>query len=141
MTKEGVEIEGIEEFYNLLDGLVPTREESAEIAAAGALVFSEGLKKNTPYRQEVASKHLRDDITFKKNQYANGSTDVGFITSDRGGKSYIARLLNDGFMNVVHGQVNKYVPGTHFIEQTIAEYGDLVISEQIKVYKKMKGIN
>ena len=87
MSNDNSHIEGVSDFLkNLRNQVILTRDEAADIIEPGIKVLEQKLKNNTPYDENGKTQyiygkefhHLKDGITHKKGQFADGSTDVGF---------------------------------------------------------------
>lgn len=120
MSEDESEIDGLHDFLSTLrDKYVFSRKESGEIVDAGARIVAEKLRENTPYDENAKMQmiygkeysHLRDGITYKVGQFANGSTDVGF-------KDDYWQIANW----VDHGTYRQ--KGQFFMEKTFQELND-----------------
>lgn len=99
------EITGMDDFFNNLDKLIIPKDKRVKAVNAAADVLVERLKPNIPNdTKKKTGKHLRDTVTYKPNQYEDGSTDVGF-TED----GYYGRFQNNG---------TKKIDGLHFMEHS-----------------------
>ena len=130
-----------------------TAEQKSKITGAGAAVFAETLKKNTPVSSEHYSsgrsvghtnwkhnekprktKHLRDSITFKPGYTAgkihSGNTTVGFENKYQ---AMVARYVNNG----TAGMSAKEVKNMHFIEKSQLESRDAVLKAEARKLKEV----
>lgn len=90
------DISGLNDLEKKLNSLNFTRSEKAEVSHASANVIASVLEANTPVDLENEhGTHLKDLVTFKDNEYIDGSTDVGY-TKD----GYYAKFANDGHQTV-----------------------------------------
>jgi HK97 gp10 family phage protein len=105
------EITGMDDFFKNLDKMIIPKEKRVKAVNAAADVFVEHLKPNIPNNpNKKTGKHLRDTVTYKPNQYPDGSTDVGF-TED----GYYGRFQNNG---------TKKITGMHFMEHSFDQADD-----------------
>lgn len=133
-----------------------TPEQRGEITGAGARVFSESLRSNTPVSSEHYStgrsvghanalhgkkarktKHLKDSITFKPGYSADkvhsGDTAVGF---DSDYQAMVARFVNNG----TAGMSQKEVHNMHFIEKAQQEAKEKMLQAEAREFKKVTGL-
>lgn len=133
-----------------------TAEQKSKITGAGAAVFAEALKKNTPVSSEHYSsgrsvghtnwkhnerprktKHLRDSITFKpgftSGKIHSGNTTVGF---DSKYQAMVARYVNNG----TAGMSPKEVKNMHFIEKSQLESKNAVLMAEAKAFKEVTNL-
>lgn len=133
-----------------------TAEQKSKITGAGAAVFAETLKKNTPVSSEHYSsgrsvghinashglkprktKHLRDSITFRpgftSEKVMAGDTTVGFEDKYQ---AMIARYVNNG----TAGMSPKEVRNMHFIEKSQLQARDVVLKAEAKALKEVMGL-
>ena len=143
-------LKSVEKKYDL------TAEQKSKITGAGAAVFAETLKKNTPVSSEHYSsgrsvghtnwkhnerprktKHLRDSITFKpgftSGKIHSGNTTVGF---DNKYQAMVARYVNNG----TAGMSAKEVKNMHFIEKSQLESKNAVLMAEAKVFKEVTNL-
>lgn len=87
MDNDNSHIEGVDDLLkNLRNQVVLTRNEAADIIEPGIKKVEQALRDNTPYDENSKTQyiygdvynHMRDGITHKKGQFADGSSDVGF---------------------------------------------------------------
>lgn len=137
----------VEQKYDL------TAEQKSKITGAGAAVFAETLKKNTPVSSEHynsgrsvghtnwkhnekprKTKHLRDSITFKPGFTSGkihfGNTTVGF---DSKYQAMVARYVNNG----TAGMSPKEVKNMHFIEKSQLEAKNAVLKAEAQAFKEV----
>ena len=130
-----------------------TAEQKSKITGAGAAVFAETLKKNTPVSSEHynsgrsvghtnwkhnerprKTKHLRDSITFKPGYTAgkihSGNTTVGF---DDKYQAMVARYVNNG----TAGMSPKEIKNMHFIEKSQLEAKNAVLKAEAQAFKEV----
>jgi HK97 gp10 family phage protein len=107
-----VEITGMETFMKQLGNLTISPETAKRAVNAAADIYVERLQPNIPV-SDGNGHHVRDELTYKPGQYADGSTDVGFTK-----KGYYGRFLNNGT-----AKMHDKVPpgGLHFMEHTYDE--------------------
>ena len=140
-------LKSVEKKYDL------TAEQKSKITGAGAAVFAETLKKNTPVSSEHYSsgrsvghtnwkhnekprktKHLRDSITFKpgftSGKIHSGNTTVGF---DSKYQAMVARYVNNG----TAGMSAKEVKNMHFIEKSQLESKNAVLKAEAQAFKEV----
>lgn len=140
-------LNAVEKKYDL------TAEQKSKITGAGAAVFAETLKKNTPVSSEHynsgrsvghtnwkhnerprKTKHLRDSITFKpgftSGKIHSGNTTVGF---DSKYQAMVARYVNNG----TAGMSPKEVKNMHFIEKSQLEAKNAVLMAEAKAFKEV----
>jgi HK97 gp10 family phage protein len=99
------EITGMDDFFKNLDKMIIPKEKRVQAVNAAADVFIDHLKPNIPYdEKKKTGKHLRDTVTYKPNQYPDGSTDVGFAED-----GYYGRFLNNGHQTTAgyHYEIRK----------------------------------
>lgn len=115
--------EQLEHFLAKVEQCIPTFEQRKRITKAGAKVYKQALKKNTPQSNHKENKHVVDSLK-QRTDATTGNSSV-FFSTQKGAKGYIARLLNDGYMS--HGgkgktsHTVKFIPGRHFVELTYLE--------------------
>lgn len=83
-----ISVSGEDELLKKLDNFRLTRKEKSAIVESAMPIVEKHLYDNTPYLkdEDVQNKrlygkqigHLRDHITYKPNQFPNGSTEIGF---------------------------------------------------------------
>lgn len=140
-------LSAVEKKYDL------TAEQKSKITGAGAAVFAETLKKNTPFSSEHynsgrsvghtnwkhnekprKTKHLRDSITFKpgftSGKIHSGNTTVGF---DDKYQAMVARYVNNG----TAGMSAKEVKNMHFIEKSQLESKNAVLKAEAQAFKEV----
>lgn len=140
-------LSAVEKKYDL------TAEQKSNITGAGAAVFAEALKKNTPVSSEHynsgrsvghtnwkhnerprKTKHLRDSITFKpgftSGKIHSGNTTVGF---DDKYQAMVARYVNNG----TAGMSAKEVKNMHFIEKSQLESKNAVLKAEAQAFKEV----
>ena len=140
-------LSAVEQKYDL------TAEQKSKITGAGATVFAETLKKNTPVSSEHynsgrsvghtnwkhnerprKTKHLRDSITFKpgftSGKIHSGNTTVGF---DDKYQAMVARYVNNG----TAGMSAKEVKNMHFIEKSQLESKNAVLKAEAQAFKEV----
>ncbi|MDD9149334.1 HK97 gp10 family phage protein [Sporolactobacillus sp. CQH2019] len=105
-----VSIDGEQKLSELVDKLGISEEIKRKAIDAAADVYGNRLIANTPMSPDSKKNHLRDDVTFKKDQYPDGSVDVGF---NKYGWYY--RFVNNG---------TKYIHGKHFMEHSYDQAKD-----------------
>ncbi|WPC19423.1 hypothetical protein N6G95_09415 [Pediococcus inopinatus] len=135
------DIEGLEGLLEDFEKLSLTRSEKAAIVDAGAqrirasLVATTPIDNNREPSRQGVKPHLKTQTTFKENEYADGSTNVGYTVD-----GYYNRFVNDGhystygrtFTTLKSGKKRmyrpkdleygtKYLKGQHFLEQALAE--------------------
>lgn len=147
----------LENWYQTIENKVNlTASQKGEITGAGAAVFTEALKANTPVSSEHydcgrsvghnnvshgqkprKTKHLKDSITFKPGFTAgkvhSGNTTVGFEDKYQ---AMIARFVNNG----TAGMSPKEVKNMHFIEKSQLETKKAVLKAEAEAYKKVTGL-
>lgn len=107
-----VEVTGLDDFAKQLEQYNFNGQVAINATNAAAEIFVRHLRPKVPV-SGGDGEHLRDLITYKPGQYADGSTDVGF-----GKKGYYFRFLNNGTAKM-H---NKVPPGgLHFMEHAFDE--------------------
>ena len=140
-------LKSVEKKYDL------TAEQKSKITGAGAAVFAEVLKKNTPVSSEHynsgrsvghtnwkhnerprKTKHLRDSITFKpgftSGKVHSGNTTVGF---DSKYQAMVARYVNNG----TAGMSPKEIKNMHFIEKSQLEAKNAVLKAEAQAFKEV----
>ena len=133
-----------------------TPAQKSKVTGAGAAVFAEVLKGNTPVSSEHyrtarsvghinashglkprKTKHLRDSITFKpgftSEKVMAGDTTVGFEDKYQ---AMIARYVNNG----TAGMSPKEVRNMHFIEKSQLMSRDAVLKAEAKALKEVMGL-
>lgn len=116
-------------YQNIVNKTQLSAKDKAVITGAGAEVYAQVLKEETPYNSQIkTTKHLRNTIKFTPGKtidgVGTGDTDVGFDKS----KAYIARFLNDG---------TKKMQATHFRDHAIDKAKDAVFLAEAAAYKKL----
>ncbi|BDR56880.1 HK97 gp10 family phage protein [Xylocopilactobacillus apis] len=126
-----------------------THEEKAEITGAGAKVYAEYLKKNTPvssvnyskgkqagHASEKKKAHMRDMITYEPGLDAEkektGNTNVGY---DGKYFNFVAMITNNGKRKMSA----KEEANLHFVERSRKESEKAVQSAMEKKYREIKG--
>lgn len=140
-------LKSVEKKYDL------TAEQKSKITGAGAAVFAEVLKNNTPVSSERynsgrsvghtnwkhnekprKTKHLRDSITFKpgftSGKIHSGNTTVGF---DSKYQAMVARYVNNG----TAGMSPKEIKNMHFIEKSQLEAKNAVLKAEAQAFKEV----
>lgn len=103
-------INGLDELFSQLDKLTIPDEVKKEAIDAAADVYGEVLIQNT--RDAVVTPspnkktHVWEDVSYKKDQYPDGSVDVGFSKY-----GYYYRFINNGTKSMKGG-------GKHFVEHS-----------------------
>lgn len=98
------DITGLDDLFKNLDQLNISEETRKQAIADAADIYGNALIANTPVSKKSKKNHLRDDVTYKPDQYPDKSVDVGFNKY-----GYYYRFVNNGTKNI-HGK--------HFIEHT-----------------------
>lgn len=112
MANDDVNISGLDDLFKKLDKLTLTKEQKVKAVDKAADTYVEHLIPKIPVDEaKTKGKHLKDLITYKSGQYADGSTDVGF-TKD----GYYYRFLNNGTKDM-----KKHPNGLHFMEHAFDE--------------------
>ena len=116
-------------FDSIKNTLTMTAQQKAKITGAGAKVFADILRDETPYNPHIKTdEHLRDCIMFKAGKTLDnlqtGDTDVGFSKN----KAYIARFLNDG---------TKKMAATHFRDNAVEKATEPVKRAEALAFKEM----
>ena len=146
----------IEKWYReTVEAMTLTVDETAEITAAGAQVFSDELQKLTPRSTADYSKgrsaghanakhhnghrktqHLADTITFKPGYTADGNhtgaTDTGFSDTYY---DFVARIVNDGKRQMSA----KEMKNLHFYDKAQAAAADKALAAQAAAFKRKVG--
>lgn len=134
-------LKSIEEHANL------SATKKAQVTGAGAAVFSQILKKNTPVSGESYSKgrsvghakgrktkHLKDSITFKPGfnhgKLPTGDTAVGF---DSKYNALVGRFVNNGVRNMSAKQVKNM----HFFDQSQVEAREAILKAEAEGMKHL----
>jgi len=133
----------IENWYNKVESASKlTTADIAKITGAGAKVYAEILKANTPvgknrhvYKSKRRkTKHLKNTITYKNGFTAdninNGNTDVGFS-----GKYYdfVARITNNG-KKVMSA---KEMKNLHFMDKALEQARPKIIEAEKREYSRI----
>ncbi|MDD9138314.1 HK97 gp10 family phage protein [Fructobacillus sp. CRL 2054] len=111
-------------WLNKVGGLVNlTVEEREEVTKAGADVFADHLKPDTPYNSKRKGKmiHLRDSVQIGRledESKSMGNTAVGFPKKGSDGVNHarIARFVNDG---------TSKMEGNSFVDKAQVQYQDV----------------
>lgn len=134
-------LKSIEEHANL------SATKKAQVTGAGAAVFSQILKKNTPVSGESYSKgrsvghakgrktkHLKDSITFKPGfnhgKLLTGDTAVGF---DSKYSALVARFVNNGTRDMS----SKELKNMHFFDRSQVEARDAILRAEAERMKHL----
>lgn len=100
-----IEITGLDDILNNIDKLAISESAKVNGVNAAAKIYAEALSESSPETDyDKDGKHLKDFVTFKPNQYADHSTDIGFSKD-----GYYYRFVNNGTMKQ---------PGQHFMEKS-----------------------
>ena len=110
-----------------------TTAQKTEINTAGAKVFQEVLREETPYNPDRKGVHMRDAITFVPGKNAdnlpNGATDVGWDKDH----AYIARIMNDGKKKMSP----KEQAQLHFKDHAVEKARPLVLAAKAEAYRRI----
>lgn len=121
-----IQINGLDDLISQLGNLTLSEQVKKEAIQGAADIYGNALINNV---QEVVTPtkgkktHLWEDVSYQKDQYPDGSVDVGFNKY-----GYYYRFVNNG---------TKYHPGKHFMEHTYDQVSDKM--EQAIVDRVMKG--
>ena len=122
-------------FNSIKDTLSMSAKQKAKMTGAGAKVFADILRDETPYNPHIKTdRHLRDCIMFKAGKTLDnlqtGNTDVGFSKD----KAYIARFLNDGTKKMVatHFRANAIEKATEPVKRAEALAFNEMLKEGLK---------
>ncbi|GGL55886.1 HK97-gp10 family putative phage morphogenesis protein [Sporolactobacillus putidus] len=107
MSNNNIQIDGLDELFSQLDKINISDTVRKEAIGEAADIYGNILISNTPVSDKDKKNHLRDDVTYKKNQYPDGSVDVGFSKY-----GWYYRFVNNG---------TKSMPGKHFMEHSLDE--------------------
>lgn len=111
-------------------------EDQEKITKAGARVYEQQLKDNTPESGNNVKRTLKEDIHSTPGTVdgtEDGSTSVGW-SADKNGLSYIARFMNDGTKNYPRHAENDH---RGFVTNTQKQAFNDVINAQFREYKKI----
>ncbi|WP_426554612.1 HK97-gp10 family putative phage morphogenesis protein [Bacillus safensis] len=125
-----LEANGIEETYKAIEKMARQNVKAEKAAVhAGAKLMADGLEKNTPFDNDSGNKkHLKSDVFYSKPR------EDGEIYSTVGyGKETAYRLHFTNFGTI------KQRPQS-FIERTINEYEQSVLSKMQSVYRGLLGL-
>lgn len=134
-------LKSVEEHINL------SATKKAQVTGAGAAVFTEVLKKNTPVSGESyvkgrtvghakgrKTKHLKDSITFKSgfnhDKLPTGDTAVGF---DSKYSALVARFVNNGTRDMS----SKELKNMHFFDRSQVEARDAILRAEAERMKRL----
>ncbi|MCO7126637.1 HK97 gp10 family phage protein [Sporolactobacillus shoreicorticis] len=117
-----VEITGLDDIVNNLDQLIISEVAKQNAINAAANVYAEALEQVKFKHDGEKGTHLKDHVTFKKDQYDDHSTDVGY---DK--KGFYYRFVNNG---------TKYQPGQHFMEHVFDQQQEAMKQAMFDELKK-----
>lgn len=146
--------DGLDELYKKLEKAAKLNvKKRSEITGAGAHVFAEVLKENTPVSGESYSKgrsvghnnakhgktprktkHLKDSITYKEgfnhNKLPTGDTAVGF---DSKYAALVGRFVNNGTRDMSP----KELKNMHFFDRSAVEARQAVLKAEAERMKQL----